>query len=316
MVKIINWIKRNKLATFLLLVVGYFLYRNLYGIIPLRTSQTPNAQRGGSQIIDFYPLGSSETSKGLGGIALSPIYPPQEEYAPQPGVQDRLVIQESNLSLQVTNVVDTRNKILDYATTNGGYMVNASTSSPEEAPFATVVIRIPSDKLQAALDYFHSLSVKVVSENLVGQDVTDQYIDIDTRIATYEKTKEKYQEILDKATTITDITNLTREIINIQTQIDSLKDQQNALEKNAQLAKLTIYLSTDEIALPYAPSEAFRPAVIFKLAVRSLVGFLRNLATLAIWLGVYAVIWVPALLIYIFARRWWKKRKSAPKLTN
>ena len=55
-----------------------------------------------------------------------------------------------------------------------------------------------------------------------------------------------------------------------QSQIDSYKGQQDALKKNAQLAKLTIYLSTDEIALPYAPSETFRPQIIFKLAVRGI----------------------------------------------
>lgn len=114
---------------------------------------------------------------------------------------------------------------------------------------------------------------------------------------------------MEQATQVSDITNITQQILNYQNQIDSLKGQQEALEKNAQLAKLTIYLSTDEIALPYAPSETFRPKVIFKLAVRSLISSLRKLATIAIWLFVYSVIWVPALAIYILVRRWLKIRK-------
>ena len=113
---------------------------------------------------------------------------------------------------------------------------------------------------------------------------------------------------VESAKEITDITNLTREIISMQNQIDSLKGQQDALTKKAQMAKLTIYLSTDEIALPYAPSETFRPNVIFKLAVRSLVGFLRGLAKMTIWLGVYSVVWIPAIVVYTFVRKWFKKR--------
>jgi hypothetical protein len=311
---IVSWVKRNKLATVLLVVVGYYVLANLFSLffgVGIQSLSIPNSTRQSEGVAQLgAPAGS------VSKIGLPDIYPPQPDYAPQPGIDNRLVIQESDVSLLVKDVVDVRNKILEHAKSIGGYMVNASTSSPEDVPYSSVIIRVPSDKLQATLDYLHSLSVKVVSENLVGQDVTDQYVDIDTRIATYEKTKAKYQEILDRATTITDITNLTREIINTQAQIDSLKGQQDALEKNAQMARLTIYLSTDEIALPYAPSETFRPNVIFKLAVRSLIGFARNLATLAIWLGVYAVIWVPALILYITVRRWFKRKTVSKPVLN
>lgn len=301
---IISWIKKNKLTTVLLIIVVYFLYKSLFGISLL---SVPGRQY---KSVDEYAPGASfgAPSSELSTTSLPGI--PRRDYTPQADVKDRLVIQESNMSLLVKDVVDARNKILEYTNANGGYMVNTSTINPQDAPTATVVIRIPSNKLQEALDHFHSLSVKVVSENLTGRDVTDQYVDIEARLATYEKTKSKFESILDQATEIQDVTNLTREIINIQNQIDSLKGQQDALEKNAQLAKLTIYLSTDEIALPYAPSETFRPNIIFKLAVRSLIGSLRKLATVAIWIGVYAIVWVPALLAYIFVRKWLKKRKT------
>ena len=324
--KLSNWIRQNKLAFIILLVVlGYlFLSRvlNTFFGIDTVSLDIPNSSRqyGSTDSINLSP-GSSIGSAGAPSAGISskiglPNIYPQEEYSPQPDVSNRLVIQESNASLLVKDVVDSRNKILAYTNASGGYMISSATESPEEAPYATISIRIPTDKLQAALDYFHSLSIKVVSENLVGRDVTDQYVDIDKRIATYEKTKVKYEQILDQATTISDITNLTREIINIQSQIDSLKGQQESLKQNASLARLTIYLSTDEIALPYAPSETFRPAVIFKLAVRSLVGFLRDLATYVIWIGVYAVIWIPILILIMVIRKWMKKRSPEIKSPN
>ncbi len=77
------------------------------------------------------------------------------------------------------------------------------------------------------------------------------------------------------------------------------------------MAKVTIYLSTDEMALPYAPSNAWRPAVIFKLAVRSLIGSLRSLASVLIWIVVYSVIWLPILIAILLLR---KKIKSDSKL--
>lgn len=318
MSSIVNWVKNNKLATVLLLVVGYMLFRSFYNSffgVNILSLDVPNSRKS-TALEGAAPYGSTaDSAAGVGNLALPDIYPPEPEYTPQTDVGDRLVIQNSNLSLQVTDVVDARNKILEHTRNNGGYMVNSSTTSPEEAPFATVTIRIPADKLQATLDYFHSLSVKVVSENLVGRDVTDQYVDIDKRIETYENSKSRFEAILEQATKVEDITRLTREIINMQAQIDSLKGQQQSLEQNAALAKVTVYLSTDEIALPYAPSETFRPGVIFKLAVRSLVGFLRNLASLAIWLGVYSVIWFPVLLIIWYLRKR-RNTRSPEKMSN
>lgn len=228
---------------------------------------------------------------------------PAMEYAPNADMANRMVVSESNLSLLVTNVIDTRNKILAYTTSNGGYMVNASTTNPQDAPTAHISVRIPANKLEDSLSYFHSLSIKVVSENLMGYDVTDQYVDIDKRIALLENTKARYEKILETATQVTDITNLTNQILQTQSQIDSYIGQKESLEKNAELAKLTIYLSTDEIALPYAPSETFRPSVIFKTAVRSLISSVRNVVAVLIWLGVYAVVWVPVGILYLYLRR-------------
>jgi len=97
--------------------------------------------------------------------------------------------------------------------------------------------------------------------------------------------------------------NIQREIINTQSQIDSYKGQQNYLDKSSQMSKITVYLSTDEFSLPYAPSESFRPEVIFKQAVRTLVTLIRKIATLIIWTLVYSVIWVPVLILILYLKR-------------
>ena len=148
----------------------------------------------------------------------------------------------------------------------------------------------------------------MTSERILGTDVTDEYVDIEARLVTLEKTKDKFEEILEIATEVQDILNVQRQLIYVQDQIDVLKGRQEYLEQTAKLSKVTVYLSTDEYALPYAPTEAFRPRVIFKLAVRSLVRALRSVARALIWIGVYAVVLIPLGLIVFFIWKWWKKK--------
>ena len=292
----IGWIKRNKLSFLLLLVVVYLVVKQSSGVRPL--SQPAMLSIGGA----------GEESVALKSAPSVSSLLPSRNYTPTTQT-DRLVVQESNLSLVVKNVRESSDKATDWAKSVGGYMVSSSLSQPEEAPYAYVVLRIPAKDLKPAIEYFRSLAIKVSSENLLGTDVTDEYIDIDSRLDTLNKTKAKFEEILSKATAVQDILTVQRELINLQDQIDSLKGRQQYLEKTAELAKISLHLSTDEFSLPYAPSQPFRPAAIFKQAVRSLVGTLRGGAKLLIWVGVYSPIWLLILgVIWFFKRR--KKKHS------
>jgi len=243
----------------------------------------------------------------VSGGNLNDIMPPSES-APNANIKNRLVITNSYLSLQVSKVAVVQKQVIKKAEELGGYMVNSSIENPSDVASATVTVRIPSKQLENALQYYRSLSIKVISENLQGDDVTDQYVDFAAQLKTYEKTKTIFEQMLDKAINVQDILQIQREIINVQVSIDSIKGQMDYLKKNAEMAKITLYLSTDELALPYAPTDTWRPSVIFKQAVRSLVGTVRRIGSLAIWIGVYAIIWVPILLIVLYIRR--KRRFS------
>lgn len=308
MIRIIDWVKRNKLITLIVIILLFFIVKEylpgyFYGITPLqKTYQAPMGEFEAVGDVGLAP------SVGRGEIGIPPI---PSEYAPTE-TEERLVVEESSMSMVVTNVGEISDKIIDHAKSAGGYMVSSSLINPEEAPFATVVVRIPAENFRDALDYFRSLAVKVTSERILGTDVTDEYVDIEARLTTLEKTKAKFEEILEIATEVQDILNVQRQLIYIQDQIDALKGRQKYLEQTAKLSKITVYLSTDEYALPYAPTETFRPKLIFKLAVRSLVRTFRSVARALIWIGVYAIIWVPLGLIVFFI---WKWRKKFPQST-
>lgn len=281
MSKLITWIKANKLTTVLILVVAWLVWKN------------------------YRPQPHLYSPVGIGGLDKTASLLLPRESAPAPEIQDRLVIKESSLSLLVKKVRETQKAIQQKAEELGGYLVNSSVSQPEqsEAASGSITVRVPQVKLEEALDFFRKLSARVVSENISGYDVTDEYVDIEARLATLLKTKTKFEEILTKAEKVEDILAVQQQLISLQQQIDNLKGQQKYLEKSAENSRITVYLSTDELELPYAPSQAWRPKLIFKQAIRSLIASVRKLGSVLIWLIVYAVIWLPALLIYWLLRR-------------
>lgn len=288
--RILSWIKRNKLSSVLILMMFFIVISNMN---KSTTSFTRSAESA-----------PANTSMMMKEKSVSNMIQP--EFAPAPNAPQRLVIQDSFMSLVVKNVTETQKTIIDRAVQLGGYMVNASIENPQDAANSTITVRIPATKLEEALAFYRKQSIKVVSENLQGQDVTDQYVDVEARMVTLQKTKTKFEEILDKSTQVADILNVQRELINVQAEIDALKGQKDYLEKSAQMAKITVYLSTDELSLPYAPTGSWRPDVIFKSAMSHLLRTFRDIGEAIIWIAVYSIVIVPvAIIVYYF----WKKRK-------
>lgn len=308
--KITDWIKANKLSTILIVVVAYFLLRN-----NSLTHKSYNSMN------TAFPGVVSE-SAGFGGnfgISADMAMPemqriaPTEPYSPQPDVSDRRVVTESSVSLVVESVRASLDQIQGKAEEVGGYMVNTNLSSPGESANGWITIRIPATEMSSFLEYLRTNSVKVVNESISGRDVTDQYIDIEERLRTLTKTKTIFEGILDSATDVDEIIRVQDRILSVQSQIESLQGQLQRLDATSTTTLISINLSTDEYSLPYAPDEPWRPEVVFKLAVRELVGTLRGLASQAIWLAVYSVIWVPALTLFLLVKKWWHNRNQTQK---
>lgn len=290
--KLIGVLKKNWQLIIIVILVIVLIGRRSSSPLYKSVNSLPSVGGGFGEVADLKMTGST----GL----------PSYEAAPAPNVKDRLVVKNSTLSLLVNEVANVQKQIIQKTESLGGYMVDSNLNSPEGIKSGNVTVRIPAKKLEEALDFFRSLSIRVVSENLTGYDVTDQYVDIQARLEILNKTKAKFEEILNKAATVSEMMEVQRSLISLQDQIDSLKGQEDYLVKNADNARITVYLSTDELSLPYAPSQPWRPTVIFKQAVRSLVGALRGLGTLMIWIVVFSVIWLPTLIIYLL----WRKRRS------
>jgi len=298
--KILDWVRKNKLASFLLalLTLVVFLWIRQQASFSSRYSSVGTTSLDSS-------LGLAEPKSARSSTSILP--PIEQETSPSES-SDRLVVTETSLSLLVGDVRGTAEAIVKKAESEGGFMVSRSLSQPEEAPYGYLSLRVPSDRVEEVIGYFRGLAVKVVSEQVLARDVTDQYEDIGKKLATLEQTKVRLEEIMNQAQEIEDILAAQREIISLQNQIDSLKGRQEYLEKTAQLSLITVHLSTDELALPYQPSETFRPLVIFKQAVRSMILTLRGLAKGLIWFGVYGAIWVPVIVGIVIVKRL-RKRK-------
>lgn len=296
MTKLIEWGKSHKVILLLGLIVLFLLFRDA-SPIPLSIGSRSWANRFGQPEI---ALPAAEMAVGMGGPSLgkvmSPLPPYGRDIAPTT-ISDRMVTKDTSLSLKVDDVAKMIADIESKSKEFGGYLIDSNLSVPEGASSGQISVRVPADKRAEALSAIKLLGIKVVSEYVVGQDVTDQYVDNGERLRILESTKSKFETILAEAKTVNDMLNVQQQLLSLQQQIDTIRGQQKFLEGSTSLSRITIYLSTDELALPYAPDTSWRPGVVFKEAVRSLILNVREAGTVLIWIAVYTPVWLVVLLI-------------------
>ncbi len=296
------WLKKHW-QTLAIVILAFFLVRA--NNPRLLNTAVPPFSGSSRQNDEMLALSADTAFSSKSYLPVSQV-PPSED-------PNRLIITDTSLSLLVKDVANAITDIQSVTTSLGGFLVNSYLSKPESAASGNISVRVPSDKVPQALSAFKNFAVKVVSESVTGSDVTDAYTDLSARLEVLTKTKTKFEQILDQAVKVTDLLEVQRELTYLQSQIDNLKGQQKYYEQSAKLSKITVYLSTDELSLPYAPTNAWRPVVIFKTAVRSLIGFSRFLGTTLIWLAVYLPAIIPVILITRFVKKK-KQNRSNPSL--
>ena len=305
MQNIFVWIKSHLLSSLLFLILLFVLFKqSSIGNPLISTSRNfESMEYAGDSMMGLSP--SSLPISGGGGGVSSPMY--YDKSSTDIAATNRMVVTESHFSVVVKNIRDSISSITNQVQTLGGFVVNTSASYPEENATGYLSVRVPAEKRENFFTFVREAGIRVVSENISGRDVTDQFTDYQARLQTLEKTKTKFEAMLDQATTVEETLKVQQSIIQVQGQIDSITGQIKYLENTSSSSLVTINLATDEYSLPYAPAQPWRPEVIFKQAVRSMVGNLRSVGSVAIYLLVYSPAIIVIAIIILIGKRYFRK---------
>ncbi|PWB72911.1 MAG: hypothetical protein C3F07_10865 [Anaerolineales bacterium] len=169
---------------------------------------------------------------------------------------ERLVIQNVDMSIVVADPKGRMDEIADMAVKMGGFVVSSnlyrSTYGPNsiEVPEGSMTIRVPSERLDEALEKIKEGVVEVTYENRSGEDVTSQYVDLQSRLSAKQATEKKLLEFLDQAEDTEAALAVSDRLQQIQTEIEVLKGQIKYYEESAALSAITIRLVAEETVKP------------------------------------------------------------------
>lgn len=216
---------------------------------------------------------------------------------------DRLVIKNADLALEVENVRDAENAVRTRVNQLGGYVVGVETSGTDESMTSRVTFRVPAERFEEALAGVQGLAHKVLSRSVSGDDVTEEFVDLESRLTNLEATRDRLLTFLDKATKVEDALQVNQALSDVQGQIEQIRGRMQYLKQSAALSTVSVYLVPVPVT-PIVQEGAWQPIAVARAALRDLIELGQGLVNVAIVLLVWTPVWLPLLLLGLWG---WRK---------
>ena len=163
---------------------------------------------------------------------------------------DRKILRNADLTLEVSAPPETQRKIASIAESAGGFVVTSESKQRQTAEGAThelevnLVIRVPAAQFGPALDQIRNTANRVVQEKITGQDVTEEFIDLEAHLRTQKALESQFLEIMKQAHKVEDALEVQRQIAGVRSEIEKLEGRKRFLENRASLSTITVSLQT------------------------------------------------------------------------
>ncbi len=227
---------------------------------------------------------------------------------PAPVSPQRKIIVTHEISVEVQDFAKSYEAVSRMAEQAGGYNTEANQFREHDgARRGKVAMRVPPQRVGGLLDAVRRLGT-VVSEGSKGEDVTEQYYDLETRLRNAKAAEKRLVELLGARTgKLADVLEVERELTRVRGDVESMEARKRNMELLTAMTTIVVELSEPHRAVPAARRiwEPVRTALGDGLAILAL--SLRY----AILVVIGAIPWLAILAAIFYVRKRYKGRRTA-----
>lgn len=224
---------------------------------------------------------------------------------------DRKVIRNAELNLEADDPEDAQRKITSIAELRGGFVVESQQSSSEIRStirdIVTMTVRVPADKFGDALADIRNVSTRVIVETVKGQDVTEEFIDIEAQLKAKKALEQQFMEIMKRADTVGDALHVQSQLADVRGEIERIEGRKRFLENQSAMSTIKVRLQTAKVIAASSVGIGGRLADSFAAGADVAISFVLGLVTVVIAALPFAIfIGLPAFVLF----RYVLKRQS------
>ncbi|MEV7324089.1 DUF4349 domain-containing protein [Streptomyces sp. NPDC093970] len=227
--------------------------------------------------------------------------------AKAPTLTANSIIRTASLTVQVKDVPKALDEARGTAESAGGYVGDETTTRDAEGHERTrLVLRVPTERYDEVLTGLQGAG-KLLDRTAKAQDVTDQVVDVDSRVKSQQASVARVRELMDRATKLGDVVTLEGELSSREADLEALLARQASLKDRTSLATITLSLTQTP---PVAAAKDDTPGFTDALA-----GGWHVFVTMLRWIALALGAALPfAALAALAALLWWRiaRRRRTP----
>ena len=182
--------------------------------------------------------------------------PPFDEVQASVSAQNRVIVRTVGMGIVVDQVAETVDRVGAVAMELGGWPVSSDRNAIHQGQ---VSVRVPAQQLDEAVRRIRDLAIRVDSESSTSQDVTDEYVDTNSRLRSLRATEGSLLALLAQADKVEDALEVQRELTYLQAEIESLEGRVKFLQQTAafSLINVEITLAPRTMQVDAGPDQTF-----------------------------------------------------------
>ncbi|MEW5958922.1 MAG: DUF4349 domain-containing protein [Chloroflexota bacterium] len=207
---------------------------------------------------------------------------------------NRLIIKTAELGLQVEDTDTVINRSLGIVTEYGGYVISSQSWFTGQQKYATLTIGVPSENFEEMLRRLKDLASEVTNETISGQDVTEQFVDLESRLRNLEATAARLRDFLEQAQNVREALEVNAQLAALEAETEQVKGQMAYLRDRTAFSTITLQISPQlPEPTPTPTPELWSARHTFNQASE----VTRNLAVDLFQLSVDGLIWVVVVIL-------------------
>ncbi|WP_157793954.1 DUF4349 domain-containing protein [Paenibacillus donghaensis] len=207
---------------------------------------------------------------------------------------NKKLIYRGNLTMEVEDYGKAQTEVRNMVTMANGYIIEFNENVSEYEQGGTFIMKVPASGFSSFLNNLEKVAHQSLQRSIQGQDVSEEYVDLESRLKAKVLMERQYTEFMSKATKSADLVSFANELGRIQEEIEQIKGRMRYIDQNVSFSTVELRLYETE-AKDDVLTKAKGP--LMQRAGDALNGSLHALSVMFQWLVVFLAGAFPVLIV-------------------
>lgn len=208
---------------------------------------------------------------------------------------NKKLIYHASLTMEVTDYAKAQTEVRNMVTLAEGYIVEFSENTSEYEQGGAFILKVPASGFSSFLDHLEKIKNVKLQHKIQGQDVSEEYVDLGSRLKAKQLMESQYIEFMKKATKSADLVAFANQLGAIQEEIETIKGRMRYIDQNVAFSTVELRLYQTEESVDIAKTKEQGP--LMDRASDALQSSLHAMSVMFQWLFIFLAAAFPVLIV-------------------